>query len=252
MGALLDWPDAADLFDKIAPNHGIDEPVAHFFFLQLVSGLSYLHSVGIVHRDLKPENVLLATTGDIKISDYGLSSVFKLKGKERALTDACGSPPYVAPELALGRPYKAEPIDVWSLGILLFTLLVGNTPWDLPTDASPEYAAYLTGELFRHDPWTRLTRDQLCASDSAVDKADAAALLTKMLNPDPNARYTLQQVKKHRWVQRSNWLLGSKGECEHPHHLAQALLQNLQRHGHIEIPTAEEDAAAMALDEQCV
>ena len=106
---------------------------------------NYIHGQGVCHRDLKPENLLLDAAGRLKISDFGLSSVFKLKdsGKTRMLTERCGSLPYVAPEVCLSRytpifpdsltfqlnsdaPYHAEPIDVWGVGVILFTLLVGS------------------------------------------------------------------------------------------------------------------------------
>ena len=196
----LELAEEGDLFDKIAPNAGVDEPVAHFFFCQLLRGLSHLHKCGIAHRDLKPgasrrpraltraENILLSTTGNAKLSDFGLSAVFRYKGQQRLLNDACGSPPYVAPELALGQQYRAEPVDVWSLGVLLFTLLLGNTPWDIPTSASGEYSAYLEGKIFQYDPWPRLSKDQLCAS---VDYVQTDAFSDPRQDAAPRSRPTM-------------------------------------------------------------
>lgn len=86
----------------------------------------YLGKQGICHRDIKPENCLLDGDANLKISDFGLASVFKYKGKSRLLQERCGSPPYAAPELAQPAPYAGEPVDVWSAGILLFALLVGS------------------------------------------------------------------------------------------------------------------------------
>lgn len=167
--------------ERTAPDYGVSEDLAHYFFYQLLSGLNYVHLQGVAHRDIKPENLLMDGHGNLKLSDFGLCSVFRLREKERKLNDACGSPPYAAPELAWREPYKAEPIDVWSAGVVLFTLLVGSeshslsqngdaadvgtdTPWDQPTSNSPEFQAYLDGELLRHDPWTRLSSASLCAS----------------------------------------------------------------------------------------
>ena len=105
----------------------------------------YIHREGVCHRDLKPENIMLDAAGVLKISDFGLCSVYKLKesGKTRLLSERCGSLPYIAPEvsvpqlsriheisvtykLAGNAPYKAEPIDVWGTGVILFTMLVGS------------------------------------------------------------------------------------------------------------------------------
>jgi len=135
---LLEFAAGGDLFDKIAPDVGVVEEVAHFYFLQLLSGLNYIHAEGVCHRDLKPENLLLDAAGTLKISDFGLCSVYKLKesGRIRMLTERCGSLPYVAPELNTDKPYGAEPIDIWGVGVILFTMIAGNTPWDEPTRRS--------------------------------------------------------------------------------------------------------------------
>ena len=107
----------------------------------------YIHREGVCHRDLKPENIMLDAAGVLKISDFGLCSVYKLKesGKTRLLSERCGSLPYIAPEVSVfqltrtseisvtsklsgSAPYKAEPIDIWGIGVILFTMLVGSEP----------------------------------------------------------------------------------------------------------------------------
>lgn len=70
--------------------------------------------------------MLLDFEGNLKLADFGLAELFRYQGREKKLVEACGSAPYAAPELALGTAYRAEPIDVWSAGVVLFTLLVGS------------------------------------------------------------------------------------------------------------------------------
>ena len=209
---LLELCAGGDLFDKISPDVGVDEDLAHLYFTQLMSGLTYIHGQGITHRDIKPENMLLDAQGNLKIADFGLCSVYKYKGKERTLHGTCGSLPYIAPEMN-GRPYQGEPVDVWSSGVVLFAMLVGNTPWDEPTYRSPEYTAYLSGELLRIDPWTRIS-------------GDALSLLRRMMHPDPTRRASLSQIQRHRWFTRTNPLLSS-GKCNDPVSLAERLLHGL-------------------------
>ncbi|WFD34795.1 non-specific serine/threonine protein kinase [Malassezia cuniculi] len=209
---LLELGAGGDLFDKIAPDVGVDEDLAHFYLVQLIAGLVYIHGQGVAHRDIKPENMLLDAQGNLKIADFGLCSVYKYKGRERTLHGMCGSLPYIAPEMN-GTPYHGEPVDIWSAGVVLFALLVGNTPWDEPTSRSPEYLAYRTGALLRTDPWTRIP-------------ADALSLLRRMLHPDPQKRSSLEQIKRHRWFTRPNALL-SAGKCTDPVTLAERLLQGL-------------------------
>ncbi|KAI6153067.1 kinase-like domain-containing protein [Pisolithus tinctorius] len=150
---LLEFAAGGDLFDKIVPDVGVGDEVAHLYFNQLLAGMSYIHGQGVCHRDLKPENLLLDAAGTLKISDFGLSAVYKLTGtgKTRLLSERCGSMPYIAP----------EPIDAWGIGVILFTLLAGNTPWDEPTERSPEFCRYLSGEIFNEDPWNRLGESAL-------------------------------------------------------------------------------------------
>lgn len=109
---------------------------AHKYFTQLISAVEYMHSRGIAHRDLKPENLLLDSNDNLKVSDFGMATVYRLKGIERKMVKRCGSLPYVAPEVFLrprdsvpedtSIPYNAAPVDVWSCGIILVAFLAGG------------------------------------------------------------------------------------------------------------------------------
>ncbi|KAI8128734.1 Serine/threonine-protein kinase grp [Lucilia cuprina] len=108
----------------VKPDIGMPQHEAQRYFTQLLSGLQYLHQRGIAHRDLKPENLLLDEHDNIKISDFGMATMFRCKGKERLLDKRCGTLPYVAPEVLL-KPYHAQPADIWSCGVILVTMLAG-------------------------------------------------------------------------------------------------------------------------------
>jgi serine/threonine-protein kinase Chk1 len=97
---LLELAVGGDLFDKIAPDVGVPEDLAKFYFAQLQAAVAFIHEKGVAHRDLKPENLLLAANGNLKLSDFGLCAVYKYKGKKRLLSGRCGSMPYVAPEVS--------------------------------------------------------------------------------------------------------------------------------------------------------
>ncbi|KAJ7321709.1 kinase-like domain-containing protein [Mycena albidolilacea] len=220
---LLELAAGGDLFDKIAPDIGVGDEVAHFYFNQLIAGMDYIHREGVCHRDLKPENLLLDVAGTLKISDFGLSSVFKLKdsGRTRTLTERCGSLPYVAPELNSDRPYEAEPIDVWGVGVILYTMLAGNTPWDEPTQHSPEFYRYLSGEIFQEDPWNRFS-------------SEALSLLQGLLTIDPRERFTLEDAFQHPWCIRPSQL-AKQGAAS----LAQALTESLRNAGDLDLASPE-------------
>ncbi|KAJ3218084.1 Chk1 protein kinase [Dinochytrium kinnereticum] len=158
---IMEYGAGGELFDRIAPDVGVGENLAHFYFRQLVAGMAHLHACGIAHRDLKPEPVK-HLEGNLKISDFGLATVFRHKGVVRSLTTPCGSAPYVAPEIYQGQ-YEGEQVDIWSSGIILYALLAGNTPWAEPTKNDPEFSQYLVcyPNNLNYDPWTRLSRPVL-------------------------------------------------------------------------------------------
>ncbi|KAF6758986.1 kinase-like domain-containing protein, partial [Ephemerocybe angulata] len=218
---LMELAAGGDLFDKIAPDRGVSDELAHFYFGQLIAGIDYIHQEGVCHRDLKPENLLLDAKGTLKISDFGLSAVYKLKadGRTRTLSERCGSLPYVAPELANDVPYNAEPVDVWGCGVILFTLLVGNTPWDEPTMRSPEFVRYVNGTIYEEAPWNKIT-------------GPALELIEGMLTVDPTKRFTIADIFAHEWVIRPSQLHGTS-----PADLAQKLTQTLRDAGDLELAT---------------
>ena len=79
-----------------------------------------------MHRDIKPENILLTKTDQLKLTDFGLATVFRHKGKERKLDRPCGTFPYMAPEVLTKSSYPAEPSDIWCCGMVLMAMLVGG------------------------------------------------------------------------------------------------------------------------------
>ncbi|KAF9527858.1 kinase-like domain-containing protein [Crepidotus variabilis] len=230
---LMEFAGGGDLFDKIVPDLGLDQDTAHYFFLQFLSGMHYIHSQGVCHRDLKPENILLDVIGNLKITDFGLSSVFRLKesGKTRALTERCGSLPYVAPELNSDLPYQAEPVDVWGVGVILFTLLAGNTPWDEPTGNSIEFVRYSEGTIFHEVPWNRLPELPL-------------SLIRGLLTIDPAERMTLDDAFRHPWCIRPSQLAGGD-----PIEVAEMLIKRTRESGDLEIAAPDFAGQAMDVDE---
>lgn len=222
----MEFAEGGDLFDKIEADVGVSEDIAHVYFLQLISGVSFMHSKGVAHRDLKPENILLSAAGSLKIADFGMSTMFEYKGVKKQSTTMCGSPPYVAPEVLVCSnkdkkaqglsKYCAELVDIWSSGVILFVLLVGNTPWDEPTMGSWEFQEYVRTNGRSTDAlWGRIP-------------ADALSLLRGMMSIDAKKRFSFARIRQHPWYTRRNPLLTPDGKILDEVSLATKLLEGLR------------------------
>ena len=239
----LELAEGGDLFDKIEADEGVGEDVAHFYFTQLCSAISWCHGKGVAHRDIKPENMLLSGEGDLKLADFGLATQFlELKtGTRKSCQMVCGSPPYIAPEiLAVGNAnckrkngadrvgYDPQMTDVWSCAIVLFVLLAGNTPWDSPVlEESYEYHDYVKSNGRPQDElWTKVP-------------GEALSLVRGMLKVDGAERFTMQDVRKHLWFTRRNPHLNDKGKAANPVNLATAMLESLHIDFSAEIPASQ-------------
>lgn len=149
---VMEYAAGGDLYTLLNNKSRLSEAETRCYFRQIISGLEYCHAQGVCHRDLKLENILLTDRDRIKIADFGLSNRF-VEG--RLMETSCGSLRYATPEILKGKRYSGELADIWSCGIILFTLLAGYHPFDdevygmilkkimksnyaMPPDLSPE------------------------------------------------------------------------------------------------------------------
>nr|CDS32325.1 serine:threonine protein kinase [Hymenolepis microstoma] len=178
---VQEYANGGEIFDYLVAHGKMHEKEARAKFRQLVSAIDYCHSKNIVHRDLKAENILLDSDLNVKVADFGLANTFV---PDQKLTTFCGSPPYAAPELFLGIRYHGPGVDVWSMGVLLFTLVVGHLPFDA-TDLRELRTKILTVRY-------NLSKGEV--------SSDLLALLKKMLVLDPRDRYSLRAIMNDRWL----------------------------------------------------
>lgn len=211
----LELAENGELFDKIEPDLGVDQDVAHFYFTQLINAVGFMHSQGVAHRDIKPENLVLDSNGNLKLTDFGLACVFKKKtGPKKRCTKSCGSPPYAAPEI-VSESYDPSMCDIWSCGVVLFVLLTGKIAWEMPVMEDKDFAYYIRnkGEVLV-SPWNKID-------------LGALSLLRKILVLDVTERIGIEKIKQHQWMIRERGLLDSNGMCKDPYKLSARLLVNL-------------------------
>ncbi|XP_055910115.1 serine/threonine-protein kinase SIK2 isoform X2 [Eupeodes corollae] len=177
---VSEYASQGEIFDYIAKCGRMSEHAARFKFWQILSAVEYCHNRGIVHRDLKAENLLLDSNMNIKIADFGFSNMYKIG---ELLSTWCGSPPYAAPEVFEGKKYTGPEIDIWSLGVVLYVLVCGALPFDGSTLQS--------------------LRDRVLSGRFRIPffmSSECEHLIRKMLVLEPNHRYTIEQIKRHRWL----------------------------------------------------
>ncbi|OQE31902.1 hypothetical protein PENSTE_c001G06780 [Penicillium steckii] len=185
---VMDFVEGGELFSLLRKSQRFPNPVAKFYAAEVTLALEYLHHHQVIYRDLKPENLLLDRHGHLKITDFGFA-----KEVPDITWTLCGTPDYLAPEVVSSKGYNKS-VDWWSLGILIFEMLCGFTPfWD---SGSPVriYENILKGKV-KYPPYLH---------DDAVDLLSQliTADLTKRLG---NLHGGPDDVKNHAWFAEVTW-----------------------------------------------
>ena len=185
---ISEYCSKGDIIKNLLEKGTFDESFSCKIFQQIISSLEYLHKNNICHRDIKPENILLTEKLDAKLTDFGLSRHFK---KNELLNSSCGSPIYAAPEMLEGKSYDGTKIDIWSLGISLYTMVCGELPF-VVDDENDIY----------------ILMDKIIKGNYNIPEFlsnECKDLIKNMLVTDPDKRITLEQIKNHKWVNKFNF-----------------------------------------------
>lgn len=187
LGIVMEYAAGGELFDRICTAGRFSEDEARYFFQQLISGVSFCHSMQICHRDLKLENTLLDgnPAPRLKICDFGYSKSSLLHSRPKSTV---GTPAYIAPEVLSRQEYDGKLADVWSCGVTLYVMLVGAYPFEDPQDP----------KNFRKTI-TRIMSVQYKIPEYVHISQDCKHLLSRIFTTNPARRISIKEIKSHPW-----------------------------------------------------
>ena len=196
---ITEYMPGGEMFYHLHKEEYFKESKAKFYICEIILAIEHLHKNNIIYRDLKPENILLDENGHIKLTDFGLSKIVNDINKDRTYT-ICGTPEYVAPEVLTGKGYNKS-VDWWSLGIVLYEMLCGYSPF---REARERIDIEIYFKPIHHDN---------LISDIAFD------LISKLIQPNCEMRlgYGILdsiEIKNHEFFKDINWKKVERKEIE--------------------------------------
>ncbi|KAF5766257.1 putative protein kinase CAMK-OST1L family [Helianthus annuus] len=192
LAIVMEYASGGELFDRISNAGRFNEDEARFFFQQLISGVSYCHSMQVCHRDLKLENTLLdgSPAPRLKICDFGYSKSSVLHSQPKSTV---GTPAYIAPEVLLKQEYDGKIADVWSCGVTLYIMLIGGYPFEDPNEPKD----------FRKTIH-RILHVQYSIPENIQISPECRHLISRIFVADPAQRITMDEIKRHDWFLKNH------------------------------------------------
>eukprot|EP00826_Nyctotherus_ovalis_P037573 TRINITY_DN3435_c0_g3_i1.p1 TRINITY_DN3435_c0_g3~~TRINITY_DN3435_c0_g3_i1.p1 ORF type:complete len:828 (+),score=213.76 TRINITY_DN3435_c0_g3_i1:497-2980(+) len=178
---VVELCSGGDLLNYVRKHKKLSERLAKFILKKLLEGLHHCHSRGVIHRDIKLDNVLLNKFGELKICDFGVSRVVP---KDRPMTEQCGTPAYIAPEILKGAGYEGFAADIWSAGVALYAMLYGTVPFK-SNNMKDLHALILKGKYTLKEGVSKEGKD----------------LVRRMLERNPYRRIMIPEILSHVWMQ---------------------------------------------------
>jgi len=189
--SVLELAENQSLIEVLVGKGKFSEPVARYFFRQLIDGLSYIHSKGYCHKDIMMDNILLDRNFTLKICDFGFAA--KLAGDEGDYLQRNfrGTVNYQAPEILNKEPHAGAAADIFSAGVALFTMVVGRFPFQASSMTDRMFKLIGTNE---HHQFWQIHENAECYSRTFKD------LLEKIFTVSARDRIDLEQIRKHPWL----------------------------------------------------
>ena len=171
-------------FMRKQPNKRLSEPEAMFYIYDLIVALKYLHRRRVIHRDLKLGNLFLDADVRLKIGDFGLAAQLEHDNEKRRTI--CGTPNYIAPEILEAKHGHSYEVDVWSLGVILYTMIIGRPPFET-SDVRTTYR--------------RIRYNQYSFPETVRISEPAKDLIQSILRTEPTTRLGLDEILASPWFQ---------------------------------------------------
>ena len=183
---MLELCTNQSLNDLVRRRKRLIELEVQCYLSQVLSALKYMHSHRVIHRDIKLGNIFLSDKMEIKMGDYGLAAKLEFDGERKRTI--CGTPNYIAPEILDGRTGHSYEVDVWSFGVLMFTMLVGKPPFET-NDVKTTYK--------------RIKMNAYTFPDHIPLTEEAKDLISRILVTDPNERPSIDEIINHRFFTKN-------------------------------------------------
>lgn len=185
---LLELCTNQTLNDLMRRRKRLTELEVQCYLAQIISSLRYLHDHRVIHRDIKLGNIFLSDKMEIKMGDFGLAAKLEYDGEKKRTI--CGTPNYIAPEILEGKSGHSFEVDIWSFGVLMFTMLVGKPPFET-NDVRTTYR--------------RIKMNAYNFPDHIPISSEARDLIEKVLVNDPSSRLTLAQIEEHEFFKKNSY-----------------------------------------------
>ncbi|XP_076791365.1 sperm motility kinase Z-like [Arvicanthis niloticus] len=196
---ILELVDGYELLDWIEESGFLPEGLARKIFRQIVHAMCYCHDIGVVHHDLKPDNIMVDSTGNVKIVDFGLGALVEPGMK---LSRFCGALQFSAPEYFLQQPYDGTKVDTWNLGVILYFMVTGVLPFEGATYKELESQILLGQYAIPHHLSKELQE-----------------IIRLLLTVNPTERPALKDIMAHPWLKKEEPSSSSHSDKMDPSHL---------------------------------
>lgn len=225
--AVIELASKGEIFEVLFKVGPFNENMARYYMSQLVSALDYLHNNKVAHRDLKPENLLLDDALNLKLADFGFATLFEENQKN---TTKLGTQRYMSPELLNKKPYSAAKADVFAAGVILFIFYSGHPPFHEGRPEDPYYNVFMKSRQKFWDFHSKQNKKRFYSESYK-------ALVSGMLEFDPEKRFTIEQVKNSEWLSEP---LDEGIALKDMHEYFQAMMKTLQQSEGMEVEETQE------------